>query len=87
MDRVGKEVATDPDYADAVIEASHLRFVDESDELGNIAVMRGKVVAAERWRVSTEIRVRLDDALTAEGIELNRRAIPQGLLRRGTPGD
>jgi len=87
MERVGQEVAADPQFADAIIEPSSLRFVDESDELGHIAVMRGKVVAADRWRVATEIRVRLDEALTAEGIELHLRAIPQGVFgRRGTDG-
>lgn len=82
MDRVGQEVAEDPDFEDAIIEVSALKFVDEADELGSIAVMRGKVVGSERWRVATELRLRLDEALTAEGIELNRRAIPQG----GTAG-
>ena len=87
MEQVGQEIAADPEFADAVIEASSLRFVDESDELGSIAVMRGKVMAGERWRVATEIRVRLDEALTAEGIELNRRAVPAGLFgRRGADG-
>jgi len=87
MEQVGQEVAADPEFADAVIEASSLRFVDESDELGSIAVMRGKVGAGSRWRVATEIRVRLDEALATEGIELNRRAIPQGLFgRRGADG-
>ncbi len=84
IERVGQEIAADPDYADAIVEPSTLKFIDEADELGNIAVMRGKVVASERWRVATELRLRLDDALTAEGIELNKRAIPQGLFgRRG----
>jgi len=84
IERVGQEIAADPDYADAIVEPSTLKFIDEADELGNIAVMRGKVMASERWRVATELRLRLDDALTAEGIELNKRAIPQGLFgRRG----
>ena len=82
MERVGQEVADDPAFAAAFIEPSKLRFVDEADELGHIAVMRGKVIAGERWRVATELRLRLDEALVAEGIELNKRAIPQGLFDR-----
>ena len=78
MDRIGAEVAADPEYAEAIISAPQLAFVDESDELGSVAVMRGKVVAADRWRVATEIRLRLDAALRNEGIELNRLALPQG---------
>ena len=64
--------------AAAIIEAPRLAYVDEPDELGGVAVMRGKVVAADRWRVSTELRLRLDQALTGEGIELNRLAWQPG---------
>ena len=77
MDRVGREVAADPAFAEAVISAPQLTFVDESDELGSVAVMRGKVIASDRWRVATEIRMRLDRALKDEGIELNRLARSQ----------
>jgi len=77
MGRMGQEVAADPAFADDIIEVSTLKFIDEADELGGIAVMRGKVVGGARWRVATELRLRLDDALKAEGIELNRRARPR----------
>ena len=84
MDEVGLAVAADPEFKEAFIEPSRLRFIDEADELGHVAVMRGKVVAGDRWRVATELRLRLDEALVAEGIELNRRAIPQDrFARRG----
>jgi len=78
MDRVGQELAADPDFADAIITAPHLAFIEDSDELGAVAVMRGKVVAEDRWRVSTELRLRLDTALTSASIELNRLALPDG---------
>jgi small-conductance mechanosensitive channel len=77
MDRIGQEVADDPAFAETIIVAPRLTYVDEADELGSVAVMRGKVVAGSRWRVSTEVRKRLDAALVAEGIELNRLALPQ----------
>jgi len=82
MDRVGKEVAADPEFADVIVEPPRLAFVDDGDELGAIAIMRGRVVASERWRVPTAIRMRLDEALVAEGVELNQRALPRGLLGR-----
>ena len=72
MDKVGQDVAADPAFADAVIEAPRLAFVDEPDELGNVAVMRGKVIAGDRWRVATELRLRLDQLLKDEGIVLDR---------------
>ena len=75
MDRVGQELAADPAFAEAVIEAPRLAFIDDPDELGSVAVMRGKVVAGDRWRVSTELRLRLDQALKDEGIELNRLSL------------
>ncbi len=84
MEQVGQGVAADAEFVAAILEAPTPRFVDDADELGSTAVMRGKVVASERWRIATEIRVRLDSALTDAGIELNRRAVAQGLR---APGD
>ena len=78
MGRVGQEVAEDAAFADAIIKAPELAFVDDSDELGSVAVMRGKVVAADRWRVSTELRLRLDQALKEEGIVLDRLTLNRG---------
>jgi small conductance mechanosensitive channel len=78
MAQVGKEVAADPAFAAAIIEAPQPAFVDDPDELGSAVVMRGRVVASERWRVASEIRVRLDEALMAAGIELGRWNVPQG---------
>ena len=77
MAQVGKEVAADPAFATAVIEAPQPAFVDDPDELGSTVVMRGRVVASERWRVASEIRMRLDEALIAAGIELGRWNVPQ----------
>jgi small conductance mechanosensitive channel len=85
MNRIGQDVAADPVFASSFIEPSKLTFIDETDDVGQIAVMRGKVVAAERWHVATELRLRLDEALAAEGIELNKKAIPQGLFGRREP--
>lgn len=78
MERVGLEIAGDPTFAKAIIEPPRLHYVDEADELGSVAVMRGKVVAADRWRVATAVRMRLDEEMATAGIELNRLALPQG---------
>jgi len=83
MDQVGQEVAADTRFSEAIIAAPHLAFIDEADEIGSVAVMRGRVVAGYRWRVATEIRKRLDAALVAEGVELNRLALPQGKRHDG----
>ncbi len=77
MDRVGREVAQDPAFVGSVLEAPRLAFVADADELGSVAVMRGKVVASERWRVASEIRLRLDRALAEAGITLDRLGMPR----------
>jgi small-conductance mechanosensitive channel len=76
MDRVGAEIARDPQLGPAILEVPGFRFADDPDDLGLSATMRGKVVASERWAVSTELRRRLNQAFLAEGIELNKRGIP-----------
>ena len=73
MHRVGAEVATDPAFSERIAEAPGFRYLEDPDDLGITATMRGKIVAAERWAVTTEVRLRLIDALVAEGIELNKR--------------
>ncbi len=76
MERVGLEIAEDPVFAKAIIEPPKLQFVDDADDLGSVAVMRGKVVAGDRWRVATAVRMRLDEELATAGVELNRLALP-----------
>jgi small conductance mechanosensitive channel len=83
MDQVGRELAADPDFADVVIEPPKLAFIDDPDDLGMTATMRGKVRASERWRIAGEIRRRLNRAFVADGIELNKRGIATP-TRRGS---
>jgi small conductance mechanosensitive channel len=78
MQRVGASLSSDPAFEVAIIEAPTLKFVDEADEWGSVAVMRGKVIASERWRVASELRLRLDQALSDAGIKLNRRSATHG---------
>jgi small conductance mechanosensitive channel len=86
MDRIGQEIASDPEFDAAVIEAPALAFIDDPDDLGMTAIMRGKVRASERWRVAGEIRRRLNRAFVVEGIELNKRGIQQARPRRSEAG-
>lgn len=75
MDAVGREVALDPAFTPSIIETPSVQFIGDPDDLGMTATMRGKVVAGERWTISTEIRRRLNRALVAEGIVLNKRGV------------
>jgi small conductance mechanosensitive channel len=83
MDRVGQEMADDPAFSTGIIEAARVQWVSDPDDLGITATMRGKVVAGERWAVATETRKRLNRALVAEGIELNKRGIVRRWRRDG----
>lgn len=84
MDRVGQAVASEPEFTDDILEAHRLRYIEDPDELGITAVMRGRVLAASRWSVATEIRRRLNQAFLEEGIELNKRGIAPRLPRSGS---
>ena len=64
------------------IEPPALAAINDPDDLGMTAVMRGKVRASERWRIAGEIRRRLNRAFVADGIELNKRGVTTS-LRRG----
>ena len=77
MERVSQELAAEPELKESIIEPHTIKFIDEADELGNVAVLRGQVVAGERWRVASRLRIELDDALAEEGIELNRKAVSE----------
>ena len=84
MERVSAEVADDPELNDAIIKPHTIKFIDDADELGGIAVLRGQVVAGDRWRVASRLRIALDDAFAREGIELNRKALTErALMGRG----
>ena len=81
LGQVGRDVAATPEYGSAIIEPHQLRFIEDADDLGITAVSRGKVLAASRWLVSTEIRRRLALAFLEAGIELNKRGIAPRLPR------
>jgi moderate conductance mechanosensitive channel len=84
MDRVGQELAEDPDYAASIIEAPKVQNVGDPDDLGMSATMRGKVVAGERWAIATETRRRLNRALLDEGVRLNKRGVVSRSRRGGS---
>jgi small conductance mechanosensitive channel len=75
MDRVGDEVAHDPSFAASIIERPAVALIGDPDDLGMTVTMRGKVAAADRWTVSSELRKRLNRAFLDEGIELNKRGL------------
>ena len=84
MERVSAVVADDPELNDALITPHTIKCIDDADELGGIAVLPAQVVAGDRWRVASRLRIALDEASAREGIELNRKALTErALMGRG----
>ncbi len=84
MNRIGDEIAEDAELGQHVMEAPKVKFLGDPDDLGWSATMRGKVMAAQRWAIGTEIRRRLNRALLDEGVELNKRGVAPRVARGGT---
>ena len=82
-ERIGREVAADAAFAADIMEPHTLRIVQDPDDLGVTATFRGKVVAAKRWAIATEIRRRLLRELLAADIELNKRGVAPRIRRAG----
>jgi small-conductance mechanosensitive channel len=73
MDRVGREMASDPAWADLIVEAPHYRSTPAFTDLGVTLRMATRVRPAGRWSVPAELRRRMALAFTSAGIKLNRR--------------
>ena len=73
MDRVGKEIAADPAWAELIVEAPHYRSTPAFTDLGVTLRMSAKVRPAGRWSVPAELRRQMALAFTSAGIRLNRR--------------
>jgi small conductance mechanosensitive channel len=74
MNRVGTEVAEDPDWKDRVQEAPRYASTTMFTDLGVTMRMTGRVRPQDRWAVQAELRRRLAEAFAREGIQPNRRA-------------
>jgi small conductance mechanosensitive channel len=73
MDRVGKEMATDPAWVELIVDAPHYRSTLAFTDLGVTLRMSTRVRTAGRWSVPAELRRRIALALTSADIHLNRR--------------
>jgi small conductance mechanosensitive channel len=83
MNRVGQEFADDPKYGEYVMEVPEVKYLGDPDDLGWSVTMRGKVMAAQRWVLGTEIRRRLNRAFLEQGVELNKRGVAPRVARVG----
>jgi small conductance mechanosensitive channel len=85
MNRIGEAVAADDVLGPFIMEAPQVTFLGDPDDLGWSATMRGKVIAAQRWAIGTEIRRRLNRALLEQGVELNKRGVAPRVARGPRP--
>ena len=73
MDRVGREMAADPAWADLIVEVPRYRSTPAFTDLGVTLRMSTKVRPSGRWSVPAELRRQMALAFTSAGIRLNRR--------------
>jgi moderate conductance mechanosensitive channel len=85
MDRVGAELAADAAWADHLLEPPAYVSTTAFTDLGVTLRMVGRVLPADRWKVSSELRRRLSIAFAEAGITPNRRPIGASSGPSGDP--
>ncbi|MFI5258437.1 MAG: mechanosensitive ion channel family protein [Candidatus Limnocylindrales bacterium] len=70
INRVGEELAADPDWGPRILEAPRVDQVSALGDLGLTIRVTAKVRAGEQWDVGGELRKRLLSALGENGVEL-----------------
>ncbi len=72
VDDVGREMASDPVWKQAILEVPRVERVESIDEIGVTLKILGSVRATEQWSASGEFRKRLLAAFDEHGIEIPR---------------
>ena len=70
INRVGQELAADPEWAPRIIKAPEVLRVDAFEDSGIAIKILGETKPIEQWSVMGEIRLRLKEAFDKEGIEI-----------------
>jgi moderate conductance mechanosensitive channel len=70
VDRVGRELASDPEWGPRILEAPRVERVSQLGEFAVTLKVLGTVRASEQWAVSGELRKRLLAAFEASGVEM-----------------
>lgn len=84
VDRVGAEMAGDPEWKRRVLEAPRVERVEALAEYGVTLKILGTVRAADQWAAGGDFRKRLLAAFRANGIEIPR---PQRVVLARDPHD
>lgn len=70
INRVGKELAEDPEYSGKIIDPPHVLRVDNFSESSIELKIIGETAPIEQWGIMGELRLRLKKAFDAEGIHI-----------------
>jgi small conductance mechanosensitive channel len=70
INRVGKELAADPEWAPLILNAPQVLRVDNLGDSGIDIKILGETKPIRQWDVTGELRKRLKKAFDAEGIEI-----------------
>ena len=70
INRVGKELSADPDFASKIIDPPHVLRVDSLGDSSIELKIIGDTAPIEQWGIMGELRLRLKKAFDAEGIEI-----------------
>lgn len=70
INRVGKELAEDPEFAPLIIDPPHVLRVDAFGDSGIEVKILGDTQPIRQWDVMGELRLRLKKAFDEEGIEI-----------------
>jgi moderate conductance mechanosensitive channel len=70
INQVGKELATDPNWAPRIMSAPHALRVDNLGDSSVDIKIVGETRPSQQWDVTGELRLRLKKAFDAEGIEI-----------------
>ena len=84
VDKVGREMASDPTWKRRVLEAPRVERVEALSEYGVTLKILGTVRAADQWAAGGDFRKRLLAAFKANGIEIPR---PQRVVLARDPRD
>jgi moderate conductance mechanosensitive channel len=84
VDKVGREMASDPVWKRRVLEAPRVERVEALSEYGVTLKILGTVRAADQWAAGGDFRKRLLAAFKANGIEIPR---PQRVVLARDPRD
>ena len=70
INRVGKEMAEDPDWSERILKAPEVLRVDEFGDSGIVIKILGETKPLEQWDAMGELRLRLKKVFDKEGIEI-----------------